>query len=180
MKVLEDSEFPKDDATQSKVVIGRTKDDMIMVVMPPGVLATTFMLLATNHMKVTCEFVSALGFHMTNEDVRKSGVVSDDILKIVTTSVLQRHQKDSFTQSIFKKGDAEMFEGLYYGEFSPTELAAVGHIMREVRETMPRSITAMPVIADVTELWITASERFVTQSEYLLAVQMDGMVGGSA
>lgn len=182
MKVKEigGTQFPVEEATENQVVIGRTKDDLIMVVMPPGVMAVTFMLMANNHFKLTCDFVSSLGYHMRNDDVKKSEVVSDQILDIVIESVLRRHNITAFEEGMFKKGTPDLFDGLYYGEFTPTELAAVGQVMQEIRSTSPAIIRSLPTIANVVDLWTTATERFVSSAELLAAVQWDGAVGGSA
>lgn len=168
--------FPMDDVTTDAVVLGRTKDGMIFMVMPPMVLGITYMMLTSNHLNDSCHFVDSLAFHMNNEDIYEQKIVSPDIADKVLRNLLVRHNLTKFEEGIFHKGTPEMFDGLYYGEFHPIDLAAVAEVMREIQAALPPQLEA-PVVNAILELWVEADKKFVSKEERLAASHPEqGMV----
>lgn len=162
------------EATAAKVVIGRTKEDLIFAVFPPVVLATTFMLMANDHLSASCDFVNSLAAHMRNEDIGESRIASPEIIDMVLASTLGRHGiEEPLSEGYVKKGTPEMFEGMYYAEFHPLELAAVGEVMREILAVLPPGLDA-PVVKSTIDLWINASGRFVNDNERLALTGITG------
>ena len=165
--ILTGSERPGDAA-----IVGRTTEGLIFMVVPPVVMATTFMMLAGNHISLTCEFVNGLAFHMTDELAGETKIASPKMLAAVKDNVLKRHGVENLTEGMWHKGDAETFEGSYYAEFHPMELAAVGEVMEEIRAVLPP--VDAPVIRAVTNLWADAAKQFVEDNERLAATGMSG------
>jgi hypothetical protein len=157
-----------------QVVIGRTDDDMILVVMPPIALATSFMLLSGNHLSVNCQLLNAMAAHMKNEDVLESGIVTEPIVDAVLTSLSKRHKVDEFSPTIVSEGSNEMFDGMYYATIHPTELAGVGQVMREIRSALPSELSGIPVIKSVVDMWFNSSQRLVKDNEVLALMGNEG------
>jgi hypothetical protein len=161
--------------TPDQVVIGRTDDSMIFVVMPPIVLATSFMLLSGNHLSVNCQLLNAMAAHMKNDDVMGSGIVTEPIVNAVLTSLAKRHKVEEFAPTIVLEGTSEMFEGMYYATIHPTELAGVGQVMREIRSALPTELSGIPVIKSVVDMWFNASQRLVQDNEVLALMGNEGV-----
>lgn len=163
-----------DVASPDSVVIGRTAEDMIMVVMPPSVLAVTFMLTASNHLSVTCEFVNSLAYHIRNEDVKAQRIAPPDLVDLIVENMMQRHGQKSLHEGYFYKGGDGTFDGLYYGEFTSVELAGVAQIMKEIKEIMPPDVRDAPTVGAIVDLWINAGDQFVRDTEYIALMGNEG------
>lgn len=153
-------------ANKDNVVVGRSEDDMIMVVMPPSVLGVTFMLLASNHMEVSCGFVNSLAYHMENEDVVAQRIAPPEVVKLIRDNMIKRHGGAQIVEGFLKRGDSSMFEGLYYGEFTPLELAGVGQVMKEIKGLNLDSSEA-PTVTAIIDMWVNAADQFVRDTERL-------------
>lgn len=160
-------------ATESSVVIGRSEDGMIMVVMPPSVLGVTFMLMASNHLEASCQFVNSLAYHVKNDDVTQQRIAPPDIIDLIRDNMMKRHGYTHFEEGFLKRGDSDMFEGLYHGEFSPVELAAVGQVMKEVKD-LSVSAAKAPTVGAIIDLWINACDQFVRDAELLALWGVEG------
>lgn len=161
-------------ASKDSVVIGRANETgMIMVVMPPSVLGVTFMLLATNHLESSCSFVNALAYHVKNEDVEQQRIAPPDIIDLIRNNMVKRHGGTPLTEGFLQRGSPEMFDGLYHGEFSPVELAAVAEVMREIKSLAPPEMEA-PTVSAIIDLWINAANQFVRDTEYLALMGGEG------
>lgn len=157
-----------------KVIVGRTKDDMIFVAMPPTVMACSFMILAGNHISIACDFVSAMAYHMKNSDVIKSGVASEPIINTILESVKMRHNLTDISEGAIKAGNSENdFDGMYFGEIHPIELAAVGYVMQEVLQAMPKEIDA-PTVTNILKLWIESDARLIKPEERMALMGTEG------
>lgn len=170
----DDEQRLEDIASKDSVLIGRTKDDMIMVVMPPSVLAVTFMLTASNHLSITCEFVNSLAYHIRNEDVKEQRIAPPDLIDLVVASMLERHGQKQLHEGYFHKGTEGVFDGLYHGEFTAVELAGVAEIMREVKEIMPADVRDAPTVGRIVDLWINAGKQLVHDNERLALMGNEG------
>lgn len=159
--------LPTDEVEKGAAVIGRTPEGMIFMVLPPMVVGVTFMLLTGNHISATCEFVNGLAYHMNNEDILDLKVAPPKLVQLLRDNMLERHGiKEPMTEGVVKKGTKETFEGSYYAEIHPIELAAVGVVIDEIRATMPKDLHT-PTIDDVLELWHDAARAFVKDTERL-------------
>jgi hypothetical protein len=153
-------------ASEKRVVLKRTDDGMVLVVMPPVVLGISFMLLAGVHHPVTCEIVNAMAFHVKNKDVLETGIAGSNLLDLLRESISKRHKVKEFVESVVHQGSAEMFDGSYYMEIHPTELAGVSQVMAELRDAgLPEFKEALTVNA-VIHLWADAA-RMITDAEMI-------------
>lgn len=157
-----------------RVAIGRTPDGMIFVVMPPVVVAATFLLLSGTHVSMTCEFVNGLAYHMKDEAILKTGLATPRFIDEVLAAVAQRHKKSVFIETHVKAGSPEEFDGMYYAIIHPTELAGVGEVMREILDRAPSEFRDAPVVTGVLEMWAEAASRFVSTTEALALLGSEG------
>lgn len=164
LKMHEDTKVG-DLAGADKVIIGRDTNGDILIVMPPSVLGVTFMLLSGNHMPVNCAFVSALAYHMKNDDVVASGVVAPDLLELILKSVKGRHDGRDFEETLIRRGTPEEFDGLYWGSIQPVELAGIAVVLQEILTAAGNAIKSHPTIYDVMRMWVEAASTFVTDVE---------------
>jgi hypothetical protein len=110
---------------------------------------------------------------MDNEDVVKTGIASPKLVNLLRQNMLERHGLTSLTEGVVKKGTTDTFEGSYYAEIHPIELAAIGVVVEDIRQSMPPSLET-PVVTGILELWADAAERFVRPNERLALAGDEG------
>jgi hypothetical protein len=156
---------------EKKMAIWRTKDGLIGVVLPPTALAITVLSLGPNHLEAVCPLINSLAFHVNRELLAEAGLGEPSLVTAIETMLdrmRERHGIAAYEEGAIFKGDAETFEGHYYGEIHPFELAAMGFLCEEFLETFPGNLEEIaPATARSMQIWASSSRRFVTDSERL-------------
>lgn len=155
-----------------QAMVGRTSDGMVFVALPPGAFAVSFMLLCGTHVSMNCGMVDSMAAHMLNEDVAQQRVAPPEVIRRLLSDLKERHGTEQ-VDNVWKRGDAETFDGYYYANIHPIDLIGIAQVCAELKEATPQ-VEQLASVHAILNLWVDAGRRFVTPQEVMATMGSEG------